>query len=163
MSLPFTKMHGLGNDFVVIDATRMPFQPTPALLARLTDRRFGVGCDQVLVVDPAPAPDGDFGYRIYNSDGSEVGQCGNGARCLARFVAERGLSRQHALRVRTSTSTLELHLLGGDQVRVDMGLPRFEPAEVPMRFAARAPSYELTLADGEAHLLGASSWAIRMR
>lgn len=155
MKLNFAKMHGLGNDFVVIDATRSPFDPSPALLARLTDRRFGVGCDQVLVVDPAPAPDVDFGYRIYNADGSEAGQCGNGARCLARFVKVRGLSRSHALRVRTSTSTLELHLLGHDLVRVDMGAPRFEPAEIPMAGVARAATYTLALDDGTPVSFGA--------
>lgn len=157
MQVNFTKMQGLGNDFVVIDATRSPFQPSPALLARLTDRRYGVGCDQVLVVDPPPSREVDFGYRIYNSDGSEVGQCGNGARCLARFVAARGLSRQHALRVRTSTSTLELHLLSDGRVRVDMGQPRFEPADVPLLGVPRAARYTLTLADGETIEFGAAS------
>ena len=157
MQRHFTKMHGLGNDFVVIDAIHEPFQPTPELLRRLTDRRFGVGCDQVLVVDPAPAPDVDFGYRIYNADGGQVGQCGNGARCLARFVAERGLSRQHRLRVRTSTSTLELHQLANGLVRVDMGAPRFEPADVPLKIAVRSPRYELTLDDGTRLRFGAAS------
>lgn len=137
MNLPFAKMHGLGNDFVVIDATRAPVgellrAPSPALLDRLTDRRFGVGCDQVLLIEPAPAADVDFGYRIFNADGSEVGQCGNGSRCLARYVREHKLSDKRRLRVKTATALLELHLLDDGQVRVNMGAPRFEPAEIPM-------------------------------
>jgi diaminopimelate epimerase len=143
MQLSFTKMHGAGNDFVVIDATSAPFRPDPALLRRLTDRRFGVGCDQVLVVDPAPAADVDFGYRIYNADGSESGQCGNGARCLARFVATRGLSGKAELRVRTSTSTIGLKLLPDGRVQVDMGAPRFEPRDIPLALQSRAEHYEL--------------------
>ena len=134
MNLPFAKMHGLGNDFVVIDATRAPVHallqaPSPALLRQLTDRRFGVGCDQVLLIEPAPSADVDFGYRIFNADGSEVGQCGNGSRCLARYVRDHGLSDKRHLRVRTDTSLLELYLLDDGQVRVNMGPPRFEPAE----------------------------------
>src|SRR5882757_1868762 len=137
MNLPFAKMHGLGNDFVVIDATRTPVHellrsPSPALLRQLTDRRFGVGCDQVLLIEPAPSADVDFGYRIFNADGSEVGQCGNGSRCLARYVRDHGLSDKRELRVKTSTSQLELRLLDDGQVRVNMGAPRFEPAEIPM-------------------------------
>lgn len=159
MNLNFTKMHGLGNDFVVIDATRTPFRPDAALLARLTDRRFGVGCDQVLVVDPAPAGAAgiDFGYRIYNADGSEVGQCGNGARCLARFVALKGLSTAQRLRVRTTTSTLELELLADGLVRVNMGAPRFAPEDVPLAGHALAETYQDQLADGRRIRFGAAS------
>ncbi|MDR3417815.1 MAG: diaminopimelate epimerase [Nevskia sp.] len=162
--MPFTKMQGTGNDFVVIDATRPPLHallrsPDPALLRRLTDRRFGVGCDQVLLVEPAPGPDADFGYRIFNADGSEVGQCGNGARCLARYVREHGLSDRRELRVRTSTSRLELHLLDDGRVRVNMGAPRFEPAEIPLQAdgGRRAPEYRLALADGTTLACGAVS------
>ena len=149
MNLPFAKMHGLGNDFVVIDATRAPLHewlraPSPALLRRLTDRRFGVGCDQVLLIEPAPGADVDFGYRIFNADGSEVGQCGNGSRCLARYVRDHGLSDKRNLRVKTSTSLLELHLLEDGQVRVNMGAPRFEPAEIPMRVEAPPAGAALT-------------------
>jgi diaminopimelate epimerase len=163
MNLPFAKMHGLGNDFVVIDATRAPAQellraPSPALLSRLTDRRFGVGCDQVLLIEPSPAPDIDFGYRIFNADGSEVGQCGNGSRCLARYVREHRMSDKRDLRVRTSTAMLELHLLDDGQVRVNMGAPRLEPAEVPMRIdGGRALRYSLRLADGSSLSYGAAS------
>ena len=145
MRIPFTKMHGLGNDFVVVDATRKPFPADPLLLHRLTDRRFGVGCDQVLLIEPAPAGDVDFGYRIYNADGSESGQCGNGARCLARYIHEHGLSQASQLRVRTRTATMELELLDDGRVRVNMGVPQFEPAAVPLAFKARALRYALDL------------------
>ena len=155
MELAFTKMHGLGNDFVVIDATRQRFEPTPELLARLTDRRFGVGCDQVLVIDPAPDAAADFGYRIYNADGSEVGQCGNGSRCLARYVHDHGLSDKADLVVRTRTTAMILHRLGDGSVRVDMGVPRFAPHEIPLSVPARQSVYALTLADGSSVHFGA--------
>jgi diaminopimelate epimerase len=148
MKLSFTKMHGAGNDFVVIDATRTPFRPTPELLARLTDRHFGVGCDQVLVIEPASTPDVDFDYRIYNSDGSESGQCGNGSRCFARFVHDNGLSSKESIRVRTISSVLELRRVEGGLVRVNMGVPRLEPVEIPFNAGPRAERYELRLEDG---------------
>jgi diaminopimelate epimerase len=156
-TLAFTKMHGCGNDFVVVDATRAPFRPTPALLRKLTDRRFGVGCDQVLVIEPPSAPDVDFDYRIFNADGSESGQCGNGSRALARYVREAGLSDKDRIRVRTATSVLELSRVGGDRYRVDMGPPRFEPVEIPFGAAARAERYALTLSSGDTVEIGAVS------
>lgn len=156
MQLKFTKMQGLGNDFVVIDATRAAFAPDAALLTRLTDRRFGIGCDQVLVIDPPPADDVDFGYRIYNADGSEVGQCGNGARCFARYVADHGLAGGDRVRVRTKTRTLELQLLPDGQVRVDMGMPVFEPAEIPLLAASRQSHYRVML-EGQHIDFGAAS------
>nr|WP_246051723.1 diaminopimelate epimerase [Panacagrimonas perspica] len=152
----FTKMHGTGNDFVVIDATRARFAPTPALLHRLTDRRFGVGCDQVLVVEAPSVPDVDFDYRIFNADGSEVGQCGNGSRCLARFVADQGLSDKPRLRVRTRTSILELQRRDDGQVTVDMGAPRFEPRDIPFKAAERRARYALDM-DGQRIEFGAVS------
>ncbi|TDU26467.1 diaminopimelate epimerase [Panacagrimonas perspica] len=156
MQLRFTKMHGTGNDFVVIDATRARFAPTPALLHRLTDRRFGVGCDQVLVVEAPSVPDVDFDYRIFNADGSEVGQCGNGSRCLARFVADQGLSDKPRLRVRTRTSILELQRRDDGQVTVDMGAPRFEPRDIPFKAAERRARYALDM-DGQRIEFGAVS------
>jgi diaminopimelate epimerase len=132
MTLSFTKMHGAGNDFVVVDATRTPFRPTPELLGRLTDRRYGVGCDQVLVVEAPSSPDVDFNYRIFNADGSEVGQCGNGARCLARFVREQGLSQADRLRVRTAARVLTLEHMVDGHIRVNLGLPDFAAAAVPL-------------------------------
>ena len=157
MKLQFTKMHGAGNDFVVVDATRAPFAPTPALLRRLTDRRFGIGCDQVLVIEPPSVADVDFDYRIYNADGSESGQCGNGARALARYVRESGLSDRDAIRVRTATSTLALEHTGDGLYRVDMGVPRFEPTEIPVDVATRAQRYALTLDGGTVVEIGAVS------
>lgn len=144
MTLAFTKMHGCGNDFVVIDATAQAFAATPALLHRLTDRRFGVGCDQVLVVQAPTAADVDFDYRIFNADGSEVGQCGNGARALAVFVRDRGLSEKKRLRVQTRTTRMSLQLLADGQVQVDMGVPRFAPADIPCTLPL-APRYRLAL------------------
>ena len=131
MRIPFTKMHGAGNDFVVINAVAAPFQPSPALLHALTHRRFGVGCDQVLVVQAASSPAVDFDYRIFNSDGSEVGQCGNGARALGRFIREQGLSQKDDLRVQTATAQMTLTHQPNGEVQVEMGAPRFAPAEVP--------------------------------
>lgn len=156
MTVRFTKMHGTGNDFVVIDATRARFVPTPALLKRLTHRRFGVGCDQVLVVESPSTPDVDFDYRIFNADGSEVGQCGNGARCLARFVFEQGLSSKPRLQVRTRTARLMLERLPNGQVRVDMGVPRFEPVDVPYAAPERRPRYS-TVIDGRQIEFGVAS------
>ncbi len=152
MKLAFTKMHGLGNDFVVVDATRSAFRPSPPQARRLADRRFGVGCDQVLVIEPASAAGADFDYRIYNSDGSESGQCLNGARCVARFIRDRGLSRAERLRLRTRTTRIEAQLLADGRVRVDAGAPRLEPREVPFTAAARAPRYSVTIEDGEGML-----------
>jgi diaminopimelate epimerase len=138
-------MHGAGNDFVVIDATRERFQPSAKLLKQLTDRHYGVGCDQVLVVEAPSTEDVDFDYRIFNSDGSEVGQCGNGARCLARFVAERKLTAKTRLRVRTSTSVLELERRAGGLVTVNMGVPNFTPADIPFLAPKRNTRYVLEL------------------
>lgn len=156
MRIAFTKMHGLGNDFVVIDATRRPFTPNPALLQRLTDRRFGVGCDQVLIIEPPPANDVDFGYRIYNADGSEAGQCGNGVRCVAHYLHERGISEAPRIRVRTATATMELERERDGRVRVNMGMPDFEPTHIPLAVDARAPRYGVDL-DGQRVEFGAVS------
>jgi diaminopimelate epimerase len=157
MLVRFTKMHGAGNDFVVVDATRAPFRPSPQLLRKLSDRRFGVGCDQILVIEPPATADVDFNYRIYNADGSESGQCGNGARALARYVREAGLSDKDAIRVRTATSTLSLSQAGDGRYCVDMGVPRLQPAEIPFDADARAPRYTLTLDNGAVVEIGAAS------
>ena len=130
--MQFTKMQGAGNDFVVIDATRQPFALTPEQIRHLGDRRFGVGCDQVLVVEPSSEPDVDFRYRIFNgADGSEVEHCGNGARCFVRYVHDKGLTDKTRIRVRTLNALLTLELMDDGRVRVDMGPPRFDPADVP--------------------------------
>ncbi len=145
MTLAFHKMHGAGNDFVVIDAIKTPFRATPELLHRLTDRRYGVGCDQVLVVEAASTPEVDFNYRIFNADGSEVGQCGNGARCLARFVREQGLSSADQLRVRTASRVLELRHAADGTIQVNLGAPDFDPARIPLKLP-RAEIYHAAVA-----------------
>ncbi|MBS0327873.1 MAG: diaminopimelate epimerase [Proteobacteria bacterium] len=126
----FTKMEGLGNDFVVVDATRTPFTLDPAAIRLLADRRFGVGCDQVLVVEPA-REGADFRYRIFNADGGEVEQCGNGARCFVVFVREHGLTAKREIRVETAGGVIVPRLEDDGEVTVDMGVPRFAPGEVP--------------------------------
>ena len=149
-------MHGLGNDFVVIDATRRPFDANPALLRHFGDRRFGVGCDQVVVLAPASAGDADFDYRIYNADGSESGMSGNGSRCIGVYIRERGLSAKDRIRLRTRTTAIELQLLPDGQVRVDAGVPKFEPSALPFIAPARAPRYTVQ-AGGSPWELGAVS------
>jgi diaminopimelate epimerase len=141
--LRFTKMHGLGNDFVVIDAIAQSLTMTEALARRLADRRRGIGCDQVLLVEQAQLPGTAFHYRIFNPDGSEVEQCGNGARCFARLVHDKGLSADAQIRVGTAAGPIVLKLMPDGQVQVDMGIPRFEPAEIPMAVPHRAPAYDL--------------------
>jgi diaminopimelate epimerase len=131
MKIRFTKMHGLGNDFVVLDAIKQNFVPTPAQVRFLADRHFGVGCDQLLVVESADTPGVDFRYRIFNADGGEVEQCGNGARCFVRFVHEQGLTDKREIRVETQSGLITLRLEADGQVTVDMGAPRFLTAEIP--------------------------------
>ncbi len=146
MKRAFTKMHGIGNDFVVFDATRTPLQLTAEQARRIADRHFGIGCDEILIVDPPPSPEADFGYRIFNADGSESAQCGNGARCFAKFVRDHGLTGKREIHIVTSAGPLVLQMQADSQVRVNMGAPRFEPQEIPLAAAARAPSYRLELA-----------------
>ena len=130
MKLRFTKMHGAGNDFVVLDATREPLALSAAQWRLLADRHFGIGADQILVVEPPDAPDIDFVYRIFNADGDEVEQCGNGARCFARFVADSGLTHKQAIRVRTQAGVIVPRLEADGRVTVDMGPPAFGPEAV---------------------------------
>jgi diaminopimelate epimerase len=130
-TLDFTKMQGLGNDFVVVDATQAPFTLTRAQIRMLTDRRFGVGCDQVLVVEPPASRDNDFRYRIFNADGGEVEQCGNGARCFVIFAREHGLTSKREIRLETAGGLIVPALTDDGEVIVDMGVPRFRPAEIP--------------------------------
>ena len=136
-------MHGLGNDFVVLDALTRPLSLTPEQLRRIADRHFGVGCDQVLLVEPPRLPDTDFHYRIFNADGGEVEQCGNGARCFVRYVRDRGLTTKNEIRVGTRSGVIVPRLGDDGQVTVDMGVPEFEPARVPFEAPGRAPVYSL--------------------
>ncbi|HTJ97723.1 MAG TPA: diaminopimelate epimerase [Rhodocyclaceae bacterium] len=133
MKLKFSKMHGLGNDFVVLDAISQPQAAalTEAVAKYLADRHFGVGCDQILIVERATQAGVDFRYRIFNADGGEVEQCGNGARCFVRFVHDQGLTEKREIRVETRSGIITLKLEDNDEVTVDMGVPRFTPAEIP--------------------------------
>ena len=131
MRLKFTKMQGAGNDFVVLDATRGPIQLSPDQLRRLGDRRFGIGADQILQVEPARSAGVDFSYRIFNNTGDEVEHCGNGARCFVRFVHEHGLSEKRTLRVETVNNLLLLHLQDDGRVTVDMNQPVFDHERLP--------------------------------
>jgi len=131
MSLSFTKMHGLGNDFVVIDAISQTVDLTPDQIRFIADRHRGVGCDQLLLVQPPETDKVDFNYRIFNADGGEVGQCGNGARCFARYVVNSGLTDKSELAVATASGTIQLVLEPDGQVTVGMGMPRFNPKDIP--------------------------------
>ncbi len=128
MKLRFTKMHGAGNDFVMLDGVSQRIDLSPEQLRLLADRRFGVGADQILLVEQAPRPDVDFSYRIFNSDGGEVEQCGNGARCFVKFVQDEGLTLKPVIRVQTLAGIIEPRLQENGEVTVDMGVPRFDPA-----------------------------------
>jgi len=138
-------MHGLGNDFVVIDATLRPVELSPDQVRVIADRHFGVGCDQVLLVEPPREAEVDFTYRIFNADGGEAGQCGNGARCFARYVRDKGLTDKDTLRVATISGTITLHIETDGQVTVDMGVPRLTPAEIPFEAKSRADVYTLSV------------------
>jgi diaminopimelate epimerase len=156
MRLDFTKMNGLGNDFVVVDATREPFALSDAQIRRVADRRRGIGCDQLLVVQPSSLAGADFDYRIFNADGSEVEQCGNGARCFATFVRERGLTDKTTIPVSTAAGLITLNIEGDGRVRVDMGAPRLVPAEIPFDAEHQAASYDIAV-DGQRYQIGAAS------
>ena len=131
MKLTFTKMQGLGNDFVVLDGIRQSLELTPEQLRFLADRHFGIGCDQVLLVEAGTRPDVDFRYRIFNGDGGEVEQCGNGARCFARFVHQQGLTTKREIRVETMRGVIVPRLEEDGSVSVDMGVPVFAPDQIP--------------------------------
>jgi len=154
--LRFTKMQGLGNDFVVLDGVRQRVELEPAQLRTLADRQFGVGCDQILVVERAQRPDADFRYRIFNADGGEVEQCGNGARCFVHFVRKHGLTRKRKLRVETAGGIIEPSLGADGRVSVDMGVPRFAAEEIPFVGGTGAPVEPLEV-DGVTVLVSALS------
>jgi diaminopimelate epimerase len=147
MKLTFVKMHGLGNDFVVLDGIRQAIELTPAQLRLLADRHFGVGCDQILLVEAARQPGVDFRYRIFNADGGEVEQCGNGARCFVRFVHEQGLSTRREIRVETMSGVIVPRLEDDGMVRVDMGEPVLAPAKIPFISASNDVLQTLRIAD----------------
>jgi diaminopimelate epimerase len=146
LRLRFTKMQGAGNDFVMLDATREPLALTPAQVRHVCDRRFGVGCDQLLVVEAPRTAGTDFRYRIFNSDGGEVQQCGNGARCFARFVHDRALTTKREIRVETVSGVIVPRLESDGRVTVDMGPPVFDPARIPFDASAAAVTHGLDVA-----------------
>lgn len=143
MGLKFSKMHGLGNDFMVVDGIHQAFTPYSQQIAQWADRNFGVGFDQFLLVESPSQPSVDFKYRIFNADGSEVQQCGNGARCFARFVYDKGLTDKTEMTVETASGVIVLYLEASGWVRVNMGVPNFKPAALPFEVPAEAESYPL--------------------
>lgn len=145
MRLRFTKMHGCGNDFVMIDGVTQAVKLTPDRVRFLGDRRFGVGCDQLLLVEPPSEPDMDFRYRIFNSDGSEVENCGNGARCFAKFVRDRRLTAKRIIRVETMKGRMTLEVKKDGQVAVDMGSPVLAPSDIPFVADAQSATYPLSV------------------
>lgn len=145
MQLRFTKMHGLGNDFMVIDAISQKVRLNSELVRQLADRNRGVGFDQLLLVEPPTEPDMDFNYRIYNADGSEVEHCGNGARCFAQFVRDKGLVLRDVISVKTARGKAVLSITGRDMVEVDMGAPELEPSQIPLQADQQADVYRLEI------------------
>lgn len=137
----FSKMHGLGNDFMVVDGVTQNVYFSPELICRLSDRHTGVGFDQLLLVEPPYDPELDFHYRIFNADGSEVSQCGNGARCFARFVRSKGLTNKRQIKVSTQSGRMILNIMENDDVCVNMGEPEFEPQKVPFRAVKAEKTY----------------------
>ena len=160
MQLEFTKMHGLGNDFVVIDAINQDVALTSEQVRFIADRHFGVGCDQLLLVERPTLPDAEFRYRIFNADGGEVQQCGNGARCFARFVHDRGMTASRNIAVETVSGMIYLFLEADGQVTVDMGIPSFDPASLPFETdepAQEQTEYHQIMVNGEKYAIGAVS------
>jgi diaminopimelate epimerase len=156
MIINFTKMHGLGNDFVVIDAINQTVLLSPEQIRFMADRHFGVGFDQLLLVEKPVSSNADFKYRIFNADGSEVSQCGNGARCFARFVREKGLFTGDEIRVDTDSGQLVLKLMENDLVLVNMGIPGHAPSEIPMATDQESQTYSVEI-NGKSMALGAVS------
>ncbi len=148
MYIEFTKMHGLGNDFVVIDAINQAIALNDEQIRFIADRHFGVGCDQLLLVERPQGEEAEFRYRIFNADGGEVEQCGNGARCFARFVVDKGLTKSREIPVETAGGLIVLALEDNGQVTVNMGVPRLEPSSLPFTADAAAPVYSIETSAG---------------
>lgn len=152
MKLSFTKMHGLGNDFIVLDAVSQPLHLTTTQMRHLADRHFGIGCDQILLVEPSHTNGIDFRYRIFNADGDEVEQCGNGARCFMRFIRDKGLTQKEIVKVETKSGVIVLYAEPNQHIRVNMGVPRFCPHEVPAAFEGKALQYPVNVGDHTYHV-----------
>lgn len=149
MGIKFTKMHGLGNDFMVIDGVNQKIDLQKEQIARLSNRYTGIGFDQCLLIEPSRASGVDFSYRIFNADGQEVGQCGNGARCLALFARHYGLTKQQKLTVATKTTTMHLTINSNDSVTVNMGVPKLKPSDIPLQMPQQQSLYQLPLKNGQ--------------
>jgi diaminopimelate epimerase len=156
MKLAFTKMHGAGNDFVVIDGVTQAVNLNTNQLRRLADRHRGIGCDQILMVTPPDSPDADFRYHVFNADGSRAGQCGNGARCVGRFLREKRLTRQREILLQTDDDSLALSLTEDGRVFAGLGAPRFGPTEVPFQADETQDQYTLDV-QGQSLSIGALS------
>ena len=156
MLLRFTKMHGLGNDFMVLDLVSQHAHIQPKHAKAWGDRHTGIGFDQLLIVEPPNDPDVDFRYRIFNADGSEVEQCGNGARCFARFVLDKRLTSKRRIRVETKSGVIELRVRSDGQISVDMGAPRLAPAQIPFQAEAEALSYRVEVDGRDVELAAVS-------
>lgn len=156
MTIKFTKMQGLGNDFVVLNALEQSFNLTALQIQRMANRHYGIGFDQLLMIEPSDNNHADFNYRIFNADGSEVGQCGNGARCVARYLYAHAYIKKSHIILATRTSRLNIQLESNDLVTVDMGPPNFEPLQIPCRAEQRMDKYELNL-EGQTIQFGAVS------
>jgi len=156
MMLQFTKMHGLGNDFVVFNAIDQTVQLSAEQCRHIANRQFGIGCDQILLIEPARVRGTDFHYRIFNADGSEVEQCGNGARCFARFVRDQGLTDKQTIDVGTSAGRIRLYMEPDGEVRVNMGVPVLEPDLIPFEAGHRDTAYPIEV-EGETIRIGAIS------
>jgi len=156
MAIPFTKMQGLGNDFVVLDGVRNKISLTTDLIQKMSDRHLGIGFDQLLLISPSQDPNIDFEYRIFNADGSETGQCGNGARCVARFLWDTGLVLPDKTQIflKTQTRLLEIHSRPDGQISVNMGVPELEPEKIPFQATSMRVRYAVEL-DGQTWEIGA--------
>lgn len=156
MKIGFTKMHGLGNDFVLLDGRKGLAALTPALLARMADRRLGIGCDQILLIEPADLDAADVRYRVFNADGSSAEHCGNGVRCVAHYLARRGEVAGSEVRVQIGERIFRLGLVAGGEVRVEMGIPEFAPVRIPLAAPEEADRYTFDF-NGERYAFGAVS------
>jgi diaminopimelate epimerase len=149
MNIKFTKMHGLGNDFIVINGINQPINLDPQQIGAMAQRNTGIGFDQCLLIEPSHQEGVDFNYRIFNADGQEVGQCGNGARCLALFAKYYGLTTKNQLTIATKTTKMDLHILSDQRVRVEMGIPKLTPRDIPLIAQQQSAEYTLELANNE--------------
>jgi diaminopimelate epimerase len=147
MQIPFTKMHGLGNDFAVVDATKNTYEFSPELIRQMADRRFGIGFDQLLLLEPTNKDGIDFNYRIFNADGGEVGQCGNGARCAGKLIKELGLSDKPSVTLSTQERNIIVETKDNGLVSVNMGLPKFAPQDIPFNTPDEQLTYPIVLAE----------------